>query len=81
MSKQAAIEQEPLTLEKDKSYPNPPVLNMKWANRNINVIEWANIQSARRVSDSSKASGIILYDVLVDIILCYIKLYGRESKH
>ena len=54
---------------------------MKSANRNINVIEWANIQSARRVSDSSKASGIILYDVLVDIILCYIKLYGRESKH
>ena len=40
-----------MTLEKDKedqskyyrSYPKPPVLDMKWANRDINVIEWANI--------------------------------------
>ena len=32
-----------MTLEKDKSYPKPPVLNMKWANRDINVVEWVNI--------------------------------------
>ena len=40
-----------MTLEKDKedqskyylSYPKPPVLDMKWANRDINVVEWANI--------------------------------------
>ena len=25
------------------SYPKPPVLNVKWANRDINVIEWVNI--------------------------------------
>ena len=43
ISKQAAVEKEPLTLEKDKSCPKPPVLNMKWANRDINVVEWANI--------------------------------------
>ena len=49
ISKQAAVEKEPLTLEKDKeeqskyylSYPKPPVLDMKQANANINVIEWA----------------------------------------
>ena len=41
-----------MTLEKDKedqskyylSYPKPPVLDMKSANRNINVVEWVNIQ-------------------------------------
>ena len=43
ISKQAAVEKEPLTPEKGKSYPKPPVLNMKWANCNINVVEWANI--------------------------------------
>ena len=40
-----------MTLEKDKedqskyflSYPKPPVLDMKWANRDINVVEWVNI--------------------------------------
>ena len=40
-----------MTLEKDKedsskyylSYPKPPVLEMKWANCDINVVEWANI--------------------------------------
>ena len=39
------------TLEKDKkdqskyylSYPKLPILNMKWENRDINVVEWANI--------------------------------------
>ena len=42
-----------MTLEKDKedqskyylSYPKPPVLDMKLANRDINVVEWANIPS------------------------------------
>ena len=41
----------PLNLEKDKedqnkyylSYAELPVLDMKWANRDINVVEWANI--------------------------------------
>ena len=40
-----------MTLEKDKedqskyylSYPKPPVLDMKWENHDINVVEWANI--------------------------------------
>ena len=40
-----------MTLEKDKdnkyylSYPKPPVLDMKLSNRDINVVEWANIPS------------------------------------
>ena len=40
-----------MILEKDKenqskyflNYTKPPVLDMKWQNRDINVIEWANI--------------------------------------
>ena len=40
-----------MTLEKDKedkskyylSFPKPPVLDMKWSNRDLNVEEWANI--------------------------------------
>ena len=47
----AVVEKESLTLEKDKenqskyffNYTKPPVLDMKWQNRDINVIEWANI--------------------------------------
>ena len=45
------IEKDPLTLGKDKkgqskyypSYPKPPVLGMKWENRDINVAKQANI--------------------------------------
>ena len=44
-----------MTLEKDKedqskyylSYPKPPVLDMKSANRDINVVEWSNIPNFR----------------------------------
>ena len=40
-----------MTLEKDNvdsskfylSYPKPPVLEMQWANCDINVVEWTNI--------------------------------------
>ena len=51
ISKRAAVEKEPLTLEKDKeeqskyylSCPKPLVLDMKWENHDINVVEQANI--------------------------------------
>ena len=59
ISKRAAVEKEPLTLEKDKedqskyylSYPKPPVLDMIWGNRDINVIEWANIPKFSALDD------------------------------
>ena len=46
VSKRATVEKEPSTLEKDKgdqskyylSYPQPPVLDMEWENRDINVV-------------------------------------------
>ena len=40
-----------MTLEKDKSHPKPPVLNMKWANRDINVVEWPNIPKFSALDD------------------------------
>ena len=71
------VEKKPLTLEKDQedqskyylSYRKPPVLGMIWANRDINVVEWANI---------TKFSAL---DVLVDMIFGCMKLSSRESRH
>ena len=48
-----------MALEKDKedqskyylSYPKPPVLDMKSANRDINVVEWANIPNFSALDD------------------------------
>ena len=48
-----------MTLAKDKedqskyylSYPKPPVLDMKWANCDINVVEWANIPKFSALDD------------------------------
>ena len=48
-----------MTLEKDKedeskyylSFPKPPVLDMKWSNRDINVVEWANIPKFSELDD------------------------------
>ena len=48
-----------MTLEKDKedqskyylSYLKPPVLDMKWANRDINIVEWANIPKFSTLDD------------------------------
>ena len=55
----AMLEKEPLTLEKEKedrnkyylSYPKLPVLDMKLANRDINVAEWANIPNVSALDD------------------------------
>ena len=48
-----------MTLEKDKedqlkyylSYPKPPVLDMMWENRDINVVEWENIPKFSALDD------------------------------
>ena len=48
-----------MTLKKDKedqskyylSYPKLPVLHMKSANRDINVVEWANIPNVCALED------------------------------
>ena len=86
------IEKEPLTLEKDKedqskyylSYPKLPVLDMKSANRDINVVKWANISNFSALDDlvtPLRLLELFFVTYLVDIIFGYIKLYSRESRH
>ena len=70
------------TLEKDKedqikyylSCPKPPVLDMKWTNHDINVVEWANIQKFSTLDDIVTPLRLLelLFDnVLVDMIFGY----------
>ena len=67
MSNWAAVGKEPLTLEKDKkdlsryyfSYPKPPVLEMKWENRDINVVQWANIRKFSGLDDLVTPLGLL----------------------
>ena len=86
------IEKEPLTLEKDNkeqskyylSYPKPPVLDMKWANCDINVVEWANIPKFSTPEDLVTPLRLLeLFFVTYELILIlgYIKLYSRESRY
>ena len=63
--KRAVVEKEPSTLERNEedeskyylSYPKPPVLDIKWENRYVNVAEWRNIP---KFNDSFQTSRIIL---------------------
>ena len=57
---------------------------MKWANGDINAVEWVNIPKFSALdlfSYSFQTSRIILCDVLVNMISDYSKLYSRESRH
>ena len=40
-----------MTLEKVKSYPKPPVLNMKWENCDISVVEWTKLPKFSALDD------------------------------
>ena len=54
------------------SYPKPPVLDMKWANWDVNVVEWANIPKFSTLDDivtPPRLAELFLDDVLVDMIL------------
>ena len=85
-----AVEKEPSTLEKDKkdqskyylSYPKSHVLDMKWENRDINVVEWANIPKFSKLDDIVTPLRLLelFFDVLNDMILGYTKLYNHREK-
>ena len=53
------VEKEPVALEKDKedqtkyyvSYPKSPVLDIKWENRDVNVVDWENIRKFSLLDD------------------------------
>ena len=56
---------------------------MKWGNRGINLIEWANIPTYSMLDDiltSLKLLELFFDDVLVDMIFGYTKLYSHREK-
>ena len=56
---------------------------MKWANRDINVVEWANIPKFSTLDDIVTPLGLLelfFDDVLVDMIFGYTKLYSHREK-
>ena len=51
------------------SYPKPPVLNVKWANRDINVIEWVNIPKFSMLDNlvtPLRLVKLFFFDILVE---------------
>ena len=83
------VEKEPLPFEKDKEdqskyylcYPKPPFL--KWENRDINVVEWANIRKFSTIEDivtPLRLFELLFDDVLVDMIFGYISCTVIERK-
>ena len=91
MSKRVVVGKEPSSLEKDKqgqsiyylSYSKPAVLDMKWKNRDINVVERANIPKFSKLGDivtPLRLLELLFDDILVDMIGGYIKLYSHREK-
>ena len=58
---------------------------MKWENRDINVVEWANNSKFSKLDDVVPPLRLELFfdDILVDMNFGYTKLYSHkgESKH
>ena len=78
-----------MTLEKNKedqskyylNYPKPPVL--KWANRDINVVEWEEIPKFITLDDivtPLRLFELFFDEVLVDMIFGYTKLHSQREK-
>ena len=65
------------------NYPQWPVLDMKWENRDINIVERANIPKFSKPDDIVTPLTLLKLffdDVLVDKIVDYTKLYSHREK-
>ena len=65
------------------TYPKPPVLDMKWENRGINVVTRANIPKFSKqdnIVTPPRLFELFFDDVLVDMIVGYTKLYSHREK-
>ena len=75
-------------VEKDQSkyylsYAKPPVLDMKWENRDINVVERANTPKFSKLDNivtPLRLLELFFDDVSVDMIVGYTKLYSHREK-
>ena len=63
------------------SYPKPPVLDMKWGNHDINVVEWGNIPNFLlywmevRRKRGSAVHGMLTPTVIFDIFITISHLF------
>ena len=65
------------------SYPEPPLLDVKWENCDINVVEQANIPHFSKldyIGTPLRLYEPFFVDVLVDMIAGYTKLNGHREK-
>ena len=80
-----------MTLEKDKedqskyclSYRKLPVLDIKWANRDINVVEWAkNLKFSTRddIVTPLRLLELFFDHVLVHMTFGFTKLYSHRER-
>ena len=80
-----------MALEKDKEdqikyyigYPKPPVLDMKWENCDIHVVDRANIPKFSELNyivTPLRLLELFFDDVLVDMIFGYTKLNSHKEK-
>ena len=87
-SKQAAVEKEPLPLQKDKedqskyylSYLKPPLLDMNWASRDVG---WSNIPRFSTLDDTVtplRLVEVFFNDALIDMIFGFTTLYSHSEK-
>ena len=56
---------------------------MKWANRDINIVEWANIpkfSTLDNIVTPLRLFELFVRNVLVDMIFGYTKLYSHNEK-
>ena len=82
------MRKKPSALEKDHSkydlsYPKPPVLDMEWETRDIDVVERANSGKFSKLDNIVtllRLLELFFDDVLVDTIVGYTKLYSHREK-
>ena len=56
---------------------------MKWANRDINVVEWANIPKFTKLDNivtPLRLLELFFDDLLADLIVGYTKLYSHRKQ-
>ena len=65
------------------SYLKSPVLDMKWENRDIALVEWANISKFSKLDKKTtpfRLLKVFFDDVSVDIIFGHTKLHSHREK-
>ena len=65
------------------SYPKPPVLDMKWENRDINVVEQTNIPKFSKLDNTGtllRLFELFFDNALIDMSVGYNRFYYHGKK-